>query len=155
MDIMDSAGKITKEILIQYADLQQEIKYLSKRIDRLKNECVKCEAKKQHDVVKASQRTYPYTEKNIHIEGLASINEVFLNSKIKQEIKKLENRYEALLETTNDVLDFIESIDDSHMRMIITYRIIENYSWEEVADAMGGGNTGSGVRQAFHRFIAK
>lgn len=144
---------VSKEILIQYTDLQQEIKYLSKKIDDLKNERIKHEAKKKHDMVRASSKEFPYVEHSVHIEGLASTSEMFLNSKINTEIRKLESRYENLLHVTNDVLDFIESIDDSHMRMIITYRIIENYSWEKVAEAMGGGNTENSVKQAFCRFI--
>lgn len=146
---------VSKEILIQYTDLQQEIKYLSKKIDDLKNERIKHEAKKKHDMVRASSKEYPYVEHSVHIEGLTTTSEMFLNSKINTEIRKLESRYENLLHVTNDVLDFIESIDDSHMRMIITYRIIENYSWGKVADAMGGGNTEDSVRKAFVRFIEK
>lgn len=144
---------VSKKILIQYTDLQQEIKYLSKKIDDLKNERIKHEAKKKHDMVRASSHEFPYVEHSVHIEGLTSTSEMFLNSTINAEIRKLEIRYENLLHVTNDVLDFIESIDDSHMRMIITYRIIENYSWGQVADAMGGGNTENSVKQAFCRFI--
>lgn len=144
---------VSKEILIQYSDLQQEIKYLSKRIDKLKNERIKYEAKKKHDMVRASAHEFPYVEQSVHIEGMTNINEMMLNSTINQEIRKLELRYENLLQATNDVLDFIESVEDSHMRLIITYRIIENYSWGQVADAMGGGNTEDGVRMAFKRFI--
>lgn len=150
---------LSKEILIQYTDLQQEIKYLSKRIDELKNEQVKCEAKKKRDVVKASSRKFPYVEHNVHIEGMTNDKEAIVNSKINSAIRKEEEklrlRYENLLEVTNDVLDFIESIEDSRMRMIITYRIIENYSWSKVADAMGGGNTEDGVRMMFNRFLDK
>lgn len=146
---------VDKEILIQYSDLQQEIKYLSKRIDKLKNEKVKYEAKKKHDLVRASSRKFPYVEQSIHIEGIAEKNELMLNSLINKEIKSLEERYENLLEATNGVLDFIESINDSHMRLIITYRFIENYSWCQVADAIGGGNTEDSVRKAFNRFIEK
>lgn len=145
---------VSKEILIQYTDLQQEIKYLSKKIDDLKNERIKHEAKKKHDMVRASSKEFPYVEHSVHIEGLTSTSEMFLNSKINSEIRKLESRYENLLHVTNDVLDFIESIDDSHMRMIITYRIIENYSWWQVADAMGGGNTEDSVKKAFYRFMS-
>lgn len=146
---------VSKEILIQYTDLQKEIKYLSKKIDDLKNERIKHEAKKKHDMVRASSKEFPYVEHNVHIEGMTTTSEMFLNSKINTEIRKLESRYKNLLHVTNDVLDFIESIDDSHMRMIITYRIIENYSWGQVADAMGGGNTEDSVRKAFIRFIEK
>lgn len=145
---------VSKEILIQYTDLQQEIKYLSKKIDELKNKRIKREARKKHDMVRASSKEYPYVKHNVHIEGLVSTSEMFLNSKINTEIRKLESRYENLLQVTNDVLDFIESIDDSHMRMIITYRIIENYSWGQVADAMGGGNTEDSVKKAFYRLMS-
>lgn len=148
---------VSKEILIQYTDLQQEIKYLSKRIDKLKNERIKHEAKKKHDMVRASSHDFPYVEHSVHIEGMTDVEELTINFKIntaiRKEEEKLRLRYESLLEVTNEVLDFIDSIEDSHMRMIITYRIIENYSWSQVADAMGGGNTDDSVRKAFVNFI--
>ena len=146
---------VSKSILIQYSDLQQEIKYLSKEIDKLKNEKVKLEARKKHDMVRGSEKNYPYIERSIHIEGLTNIDEMTLNRKLNDSLRKLESRYENLLQVTNETLDFIESIDDSHMRMIITYRIIENYSWSKVADSIGGGNTEDGVRKAFTRFMEK
>lgn len=149
---------VHKEILIQYSDLQQEIKYLSKRIDTLKNERIKHEARKKHDMVHASAREFPYVKHSVHIEGLTDYEEIKINSEISETIKKeeqkLKARYENLLQVTNDVLDFIESVEDSHMRMIITYRVIENYSWGQVADAMGGGNSEDSVKKAFYRFIS-
>ena len=150
MDIM-----VDKKILIQYSDLQNEIKYISKRIDKLRNEKIKYEAKKKHDKVRASHREYPYIEHSVHIEGLTNVNEMMLNSTINKELRNLEERYDKLLEVTNEVLDFIESIEDSHVRMIITYRFIENYSWLKVAEAMGGGNTEDSVRKSFERFLEK
>jgi hypothetical protein len=146
---------VNKEILIQYSDLQQEIKYLSKRIDKLKNEKIKQEALKKHDMVKGSSRDFPYVERNVHIEGMTDRTALSLNYTINRELRKLEERYENLMEVTNDVLDFIDSIEDSHMRLIITYRFIENYSWGEVADAIGGNNTEGSVKMAFQRFIEK
>lgn len=149
---------VSKEILIQYSDLQQEIKYLRKKIDSLQNEQAKMEKNKKHSTVKASMKDFPYTEHNVKTEGyvgLTTISERCLNSIINNEIKRLELRYEQLLEVTNNVMDFIESVEDSRIRMIITYRIIENYSWMQVADAMGGGNTEDSVRKAFDRFFEK
>ena len=146
---------VSKNILIQYSDLQKEIKYLSRKIDSLKNEQVKFEARKKRDMVRASSKQFPFIEHNVHIEGLADINEIKLNSILNEEIRKLESRYENLVKVTNDVLDFIDSVDDSRMRLIISYRIIEGYSWNEVADAIGGGNTEDSVRMAFNRFMIK
>lgn len=147
---------ISKEILIQYADLQHEIKYLREKIDSLQNEQAKIEGNKKHSSVKGSMKDFPYTSHNVNTEGyvgLTTVSARYLESAINNEIRKLESRYENLLQVTNDTLDFIESVNDSHIRMIITYRIIENYSWGQVADAMGGGNTEDSVKKAFYRFM--
>lgn len=147
---------ISKEILVQYSDLQQEIKYLRKKIDSLQNEQANMEKNKKHSTVKASTKEFPYTEHNVKTSGyvgLTTISERHLSSVINNEIKKLELRYEKLLQVTNDTMDFIESIEDSRMRMIVTYRFIENYSWNQVADAIGGGNTEDSVKKAFYRFM--
>lgn len=149
---------INKDILSQYSDLQEEIKYLRKKIDGLQNEQAKMEGKKRHSSVQASTKDFPYTMHNVHMDGYVGLTNMsvhYLNSAISTEIKKLESRYEKLLRVTNDVLDFIDSIEDSHMRLIVTYRIIENYSWGKVADAMGGGNTEGSVKMAFQRFLEK
>lgn len=146
---------VSKNTLDQYSYLQHEIKYLSKRINDLKNEKVKYEEKKKHDMVRASSRNFPYIEHNVHIEGLENINEMSLNAEIEHEIKKLESRQDNLLNIRHEVLDFIDKIEDSHIRMIITYRFIENNSWNDVAEKIGGGNTGDGVRMTFNRFMEK
>lgn len=147
---------VSKKILVQYADLQQEIKYLRKKIDSLQNEQAKMENKKQHSFVTGSSKDFPYTKHSIHTEGYVELTDIssrHLNSIINSEIRKLEERYERLLNATNELLDFIDSIEDSRIRMIITYRIVENYSWGQVADAMGGANTEDCVKKAFYRFV--
>lgn len=147
---------VSKEILIQYSDLQQEIKYLREKIDSLQNEQAKMEKNKKHSIVQASMKDFPYAKHNVHTDGYTKLTEIsakHLESTISTEIKKLELRYEKLLHVTNDVMNFIESVEDSHMRLIITYRIIESYSWNQVADAMGGGNTEDSVKKAFYRFM--
>lgn len=151
-------GMVSKEILIQYADLQQEIEYLRKKIDSLQNEQAEMEKKKKNSSVMASSKDFPYTTHNVKTEGyigLTTISAKNLSSTINLEISKLEKRYEDLLEATNNVLDFIETIDDSRVRMIVTYRFIEGYSWGKVAEAMGGGNTDDSVRKCFERFFEK
>ena len=60
-----------------------------------------------------------------------------------------------LLETLNNVEEFIASVKDSRMRRIITLRFIDNLSWNEVARHIGGPNTEDSVRKAFERFMEK
>ena len=58
-----------------------------------------------------------------------------------------------LLRQTNEIQRFINSIKDSHVRRIITLRVVDELSWNEVADRMGGMNTEDSVRKAFERFV--
>ena len=53
----------------------------------------------------------------------------------------------------NDVEEYIASIDDSRMRRIVSMRFIDNLSWNQVADRIGGGNTEGSVKMAFQRFM--
>lgn len=48
---------------------------------------------------------------------------------------------------------FIQSIDDSQMRQIMTLRYINGLSWRQVAMSIGGGNTEDGVRMMHNRFL--
>ena len=59
-----------------------------------------------------------------------------------------------LLETLNEVESFISSIKDSHIRRIVSLRVVDGLSWNKVALKMGGGNTEDSVRKAFDRFIS-
>lgn len=50
---------------------------------------------------------------------------------------------------------YIESIDDSQMRMIISLRYVNGLNWTGVAMSIGGGNTPDGVRMMHNRFLGK
>ena len=143
---------VDKKIVLQYLDLQKEIKYLSEKIEKLTNEKLECESKKKRDSVKASSVEFPYVSHMVRIEGLTCASDMKRINQINQECKKLEERYDNVLKARNEILDFINSVDDSFMRMVITYRVIEGYSWAKVAMKIGGGNTSDGVRMAFKRF---
>ena len=60
-----------------------------------------------------------------------------------------------LLETLNQVEEFIASVKDSHMRRIINLRVVDGLPWNKVADRIGGENTDDSVRKAFDRFMEK
>ena len=55
----------------------------------------------------------------------------------------------------NRVNRYIESIDDSLMRQIMTYRYVYRMTWNQVADNVGGNNTEDSVRIAHNRFLKK
>ena len=53
----------------------------------------------------------------------------------------------------NRLLRYIETIDDSLVRQIMTYRYIDLMTWNDVADTIGGGNTEDSVKKKVYRFL--
>lgn len=115
-----------KKLLIQYTDLQAEIKDLEKRIKKLEN------FKIEHDKVVGSDNEFPYRARSFKIEGyniqdvdrLNKLKEVLIKRKIKCEELKLQ------------IEKFISNIPDSKTRRIFQYRYIDGLSWLQIAMRM-------------------
>ena len=50
---------------------------------------------------------------------------------------------------------YIDSIEDSRLRMIMKLRYVNGLSWRQIAFSIGGGNTEDGVRKVHDRFLKK
>jgi hypothetical protein len=50
---------------------------------------------------------------------------------------------------------YIESIDDSQMRMIMTLRYVNELSWRQIAFSIGGGNTEDSIKKLAYRYLKK
>ena len=143
---------VSKEILIQYSDLQQECKEVREKIEKLEKQIDRIEKDGNViDKVRGGEgglqsfkiEGFPYPEYNR--------KKTLLYAR-KATLVELEME---LLETLNQVEEFIASIKDSHIRRIISLRIVDNLSWNKVADRIGGGNTEGSVKMAFQRFMEK
>jgi len=141
---------VSKEILIQYADLQQEVKEIRQKIEKLENQIAKIE---EQGAVKDKVRGGIGGLQSFQIEGFPypeySRKKTLLYAR-QATLSELEMQ---LLETLNKVEEFISGISDSHTRRIVNLRVIEQLSWNKVADKMGGNNTEDSVRKAFDRFL--
>lgn len=49
---------------------------------------------------------------------------------------------------------YINTIEDSLMRQILSLRYVNGLSWKEVACSIGGGNTDDSVRMMHNRFLS-
>ena len=142
---------VTKQVIIQYTDLQKECKELRQRIEKLEQQIAQIESDGTvvDKVMGGDGGLQPFK-----IEGFPypsySRKKTLLYAR-KATLSELELE---LLETVNSVEEFIKSVDDSHMRRIITLRVVDGLSWNKVADRMGGGNTEDSVRKAFDRFVS-
>lgn len=142
----------TKKVLSQYSDLQEEVKEVRLKIERLEKDISKIEA---GEMVIDSVSGGNGGKQHFKIEGIPfpeySRKKTLLYAR-KATLQLLED---DLLEKTNEVEQFIASVDDSRIRRIINLRFLENKSWNEVADCIGGGNTEDSVRKSFTRFFEK
>jgi hypothetical protein len=50
---------------------------------------------------------------------------------------------------------FIDTIDDSQIRQILSLRYVNGLTWRQIACSIGGGNTEDSVRKAHDRFLSK
>lgn len=141
---------VTKAIIIQYNSLLKERDELIQRIDKLENQIDKIvEDGAVIDKVMGGEgglqafkiEGFPYPE--------YSKKKLWLN----KNRAILQRREEQISKTLNEVEEFISSIDDSHIRRIVTFRIVEGLSWNEVADKIGGGNTNESVKKTYYRFM--
>ena len=143
---------ISKEVLIQYSDLQKECKEVREKIEKLEKQIDRIE--KDGNVID-KVRGGDGGIQSFKIEGFPypeySRKKTLLYAR-KATLSELEME---LLETLNEVEAFIASVKDSHMRRIISLRIVDGLSWNKVADHIGGGNTEDSIRMSFNRFMEK
>lgn len=112
---------MTKKELSQLYYLKKEIKEQQKRLEELETLATACTAKitgMPHGTG-INDKIGKYAAQIADLKGLLGLN-----------LKKCF--YEL-----NRINRFIESVQDSEMRMILTLRYIQNLSWQKVAFAIG------------------
>lgn len=156
---------LTREDLSQYSSMQSEIKEIQGKINRLENDIarlkrrltdIECNGELVRDKVSGG---YGGTQSFV-IEGFPTVEYKDIKTKLLTKKMILSGRKSTLdaleidlLQKTNEIEEFIASIDDSRIRRIVNLRYVEGMSWVDVATAMGGGNTEDTVRKAFERFM--
>ena len=138
-----------KNILVQYCDLQEEVKDLRRRIAKLEDEI-------SHLTVVSDSVTGTRedgTIGHIKITGYPFPEESRKQVLLRRRKEALEEKEEELLELLSDVEEYINSIDDSRIRRIFRYRYVDNMSWVQVAIQMGGKHTADSCRMAHDRYI--
>ena len=155
---------ISKDVLNQYSDLQKEITETKEKIDKLEHQITKLEKRIQEiesgEIVKDKVKGGYGGVQSFNIEGIPT--KEYQKKKMELYTKKtlLESRKEVLksleleiLRQLSDVEDFIKRLPDSHIRRIVTLRVVNNLSWSDVALKIGGGNTEDSVRMMFNRCV--
>ena len=128
----------------------KQLRYLKKEIDILKKQIENLDYTMTTVSVKGSNPDFPYEERNFKITG---IDYETYNKKLNRLQKKLSRRVKELIDLVEETYEYIDNIDDSLIRQIISLRYINGLTWEQVAAHIGGNNTADSVRKAAERFL--
>jgi len=127
--------ELTKNILVQYCEIKEEIKDLRERIDRdeqrfqrIKDEGV------VSDTVTGTRRDG--TIGAIKITGFPTPEYDQVKFMIKKRIAKLHIMEDELQEAMNAVDDFINAIPKSDLRQMFRFYYIDDMTWDMVAMRM-------------------
>lgn len=143
---------VSKEILKQYTDLQEEVEMVRERIAKTEKQLEKLvEEGNVKDTVSGGNGGIQH----FVIEGFPDRDYSRKRTLLVARKNTLAGLEMEIAETLNHVEEFIASLDDSRMRRIITYKFVDDMTWNQVADKIGGNNTEDSVRMAFNRFMDK
>jgi len=71
---------------------------------------------------------------------------------IKERIEKQQEQY---IRERITIEEYIQSVDDYQIRLIMSYRFVDLMTWQQIALLIGGNNTADSVRKACNRYLKK
>lgn len=128
----------------------KQLRYIRSEIEAIKKQMSDLDYTVVTDKVRGSSSHFPYVQRSFTVEG---IDYEEYNSKAKRLQGKLNKRKNELMNLAGETNEFIEKIDDSLVRQIISLRYVSGLTWEQVAVNIGGNNTADSVRKVAERFL--
>ena len=127
--------EVTKDILIQYCELREEIKDLRERIERDELRLQKIEEEGVvSDTVTGTRKDG--TIGSIKITGFPIPEYSTVKAMLKKRIAKLQIMEDELHEAVNAVDDFINAIPKSDLRQMFRFYYIDDMTWRKAAANM-------------------
>lgn len=123
---------MTKEILIQYSDVAEEVKDIRKRIEKIKEELQSIDI--VSDSVKGTRPNGTYG--SIKITGYPTPRWERKTAALNKNKELLEEREAELLELMTQAEEYIESIPKSELRTMFRLYYIDGKTWTQVAHKM-------------------
>ena len=124
---------LEKSVLIQYCDMQAEIKELRRLIKMTEEKIEKIEREGAvSDVVSGGMGGIQhFTVEGFPVPGYTKAKNLLISRK-----QRLKMKEEELLELTNQAEEYIESIEKSELRIMFRLYYIEGLTWNQVAHQM-------------------
>ena len=139
-----------KHILLQYIDLVQEREEIQKRINNLNR---RLERINQEGNVKDAVKGENGGWQTFHVEGFPVADEDEARYLLNKNIRLLRQREHDIEEKVLMVEEYLNTLDDSRMRRMITKKYIEGKKWWKVAEEMGNIYTEDSCKKQMERFL--
>ena len=141
-----------KNALSQYADLVREIEEVEQRIQKTEKDLQRLiDEGEVTDMVKGGEGGIQhYTITGFPQRDYGRMKILLMTRK-----SILHSLRSEIEQSINDVQVFINDLDNSHDRRIVTMRVIDKMSWRQIAQNIGGGNTADSVRMAYNRILER
>ena len=134
---------MTREELSKLGSIQKEIELIKKELNTITEEYVT-------DKVAGSMVEHPYVLTHFKICGYDSEG---YSNKVKRLERKLKCKLEELMDERAKIEEYIESIDNATIRMILRLRHINGLKWEQIGREIG--YTGRQCRRKYKKFIER
>lgn len=124
-----------KSVLVEYADMKEEIKDLRKRIEKNQRELDKLNKMVVTDSVTCGKKGRKPI-RTVKIQGKPTMAIEKKQNALEKNIKKMDLLEIELLELTNQVEEYIQSIKKSELRTMFRLYFIDDLSYAKVAMQM-------------------
>jgi len=114
---------------MQLKKINKEIEFLKKQINN-----ISVDPEYTTDTVKGSLAEFPYTEQSIKIHGIDIVGH---DKKIERLRRQYQRKLDELMDKAVEINEYIASVSDPEVRMILQCRYINGLTWEEVEEETG------------------
>lgn len=138
-----------ENIVAQYISLQKEIQEIKKDIRNRERQKEQLETSVRQDIVKGGSGGNQRYK-------ISSFNKADIEESeylINKGIRLLKEREKTAQETLVEIESFINKINDSRMRRMISLKYIHGKTWYQVAQAMGDQYTADSCKKQVQRFF--
>ncbi|MCC8163428.1 MAG: hypothetical protein LIO86_09785 [Lachnospiraceae bacterium] len=148
-----------KTVLIEYADVQEEVKDLRRRIRKLEDEIVKLENSVVSDTVSCGKKGKKPI-KTVRITGTPDAAITRKRTSLRARRAILREKEAELLEQQTQAEGFINGIEKSELRTMLKLRYMDGLMWHQVAYQMSlmyprKNYTADSCRMVHNRFFEK
>jgi hypothetical protein len=135
-------------------EIEDKIAEYEEQLEKLEQQLTNVPASKYNGMPKTAAHGSKLENDVVRLNELHSILQQ--KKDLRSECAKiLQAKQLRCITERNKLEKYIQNIQNSFIRQIFTLRFIDGYSWEQIADRIGGRNTSESMRKTVDRYLQK